>query len=87
MDAGRQSRGVDGAEGALITRIYAGGYEECRQAMELDATELALEGYRAISESYDVSWGAGVAYGCMTVVFERAPLAAPGTADGPEPEQ
>jgi hypothetical protein len=86
MDAGRQSGGADSAEGALITRTYSGGYEVCRQAMELDASELALKGYRPISESYDVSWGAGVAYGCMTVIFERAPLAAPGTADGPNPK-
>ena len=84
MDAGRPSGGGDGTEGALITRTYSGGYEECRQAMELDATKLALEGYRAISESYDLSWGAGVAYGCLTVTFERAPLAAPGMADDPE---
>jgi len=87
VDAGRRSGGVDGSEGALITRVYSGGYEECRQAMELDATDLALKGYRAISESYDVTWGAGVAYGCLTVTFERTPVTAPGSAGRPEPER
>jgi hypothetical protein len=57
---------------APLSRVYNGSYEDCRSAMERDAAELAPTGYHVVCESYDVSWGAGVCVGCLSVEFERA---------------
>jgi len=56
---------------APLSRVYTGRYEDCQKAMERDVAELALAGYRVVSESYDVSWGAGVCVGCLSVEFAQ----------------
>jgi hypothetical protein len=64
--------GMTDPHGAPLTRVYNGSYEDCQSAMERDAAELAPTGYHLACESYDVSWGAGVCVGCLSVEFERA---------------
>jgi hypothetical protein len=56
-----------------ISRAYSGSYEECRAAMERDAADLAPLGYHVLTESYGVSWSAGVCVGCLSVEFGRQP--------------
>jgi hypothetical protein len=67
-----------------ISRAYSGTYEECQAALERDAAELASLGYRLVSETYDVSWGAGVCIGCLSAEFGRsAPESMAPTPNGP----
>jgi hypothetical protein len=72
---------------APITRVYTGSYEDCRKVMERDAAELAPAGYHVVSESYDVSWGAGVCVGCLSVEFARAAPVAHESADASQTTQ
>lgn len=79
---------ADPPAGAPITRVYTGSYGECHAAMERDAAELAPIGYGVLSESYNVSWGAGICYGCLSVEFgQPTPDAAIASGDNPEPAQ
>ena len=72
---------ADAHGSAPISRVYSGSHEQCREAMERDAAELAPTGYQVISESYAVSWGAGVCVGCLSVEFGREAPDAPRAPD------
>jgi hypothetical protein len=71
MNVERLAETMDQHRKAPMSRVYTGGYKDCQKAMERDVAELAPAGYRVVSESYNMSWGAGVCVGCLSVEFAQ----------------